>query len=54
MGSGGIATRILDTSALDGGEWSVSNPGYFIPREEGPLRYLLDRRMEIFKRVLNL
>jgi len=24
------------TSALDGGEWSVSCPGHFIPRERGP------------------
>jgi hypothetical protein len=31
-GSGGIASRFL-TSALDGGEWSVSLPGRFTPRE---------------------
>jgi hypothetical protein len=24
------------TSALDGGEWSVSRPGRFIPRERAP------------------
>jgi hypothetical protein len=24
------------TSALDGGEWSVSRPGRFIPTERGP------------------
>jgi len=24
------------TSALDGGEWSVSNPGRFSPRERAP------------------
>jgi hypothetical protein len=24
------------TSALDGGEWSVSRPGYFTPRERVP------------------
>jgi len=26
MGSGGVAARILDTSALDGGEWSGPPP----------------------------
>jgi len=24
------------TSALDGGEWSASRPGYFTPRERAP------------------
>jgi hypothetical protein len=32
-GSGGIAPRILLTSALDRGEWSASRPDRFIPRE---------------------
>jgi hypothetical protein len=32
-GSGGIASRIFFTSALDGGVWSVSRPGHFTPRE---------------------
>jgi len=34
-GSGGVATRIV-TSALDGGEWSASHSGRFIPREGTP------------------
>jgi hypothetical protein len=34
-GSGGIAPRILDLG-LDGGEWSVSRPGRFTPRERAP------------------
>jgi hypothetical protein len=29
--SGGIAPRILKTSAIDGGEWSASRHGRFIP-----------------------
>jgi hypothetical protein len=33
--SGGIAPRI-QTSALDGDEWSVSRPGRFTPREISP------------------
>jgi len=33
------------TSALDGGEWLVSHPGSFIPRETAP-HYLLDRRLD--------
>jgi hypothetical protein len=33
--SGGTAPRIL-TSALDGGEWSVSRPGHFTPKERAP------------------
>jgi hypothetical protein len=32
-GSGVKAPRILLTSALEGGEWSASRPGQFIPRE---------------------
>jgi hypothetical protein len=35
-GSGSIAPRILLTSALDGGEWSVSRPGHFTTRERAP------------------
>jgi hypothetical protein len=34
-GSGGIAPPLL-TSALDGGEWSASRPGRFIPGERPP------------------
>jgi hypothetical protein len=33
-GNGGIAPRT--DSALDGGEWSVSRPGRFTPRERAP------------------
>jgi hypothetical protein len=33
-GSGGIAPPFL-TSALDGGEWSASRPGWCTPREKG-------------------
>jgi hypothetical protein len=32
------------TSALDGGEWSASRPGRFIPSERAPW-YQLDRRL---------
>jgi hypothetical protein len=32
------------TSVLDGGEWSNSRPGRFIPGRKNP-RYLLDRRL---------
>jgi hypothetical protein len=35
-GSGGIATRIFFTSALDGGEWSDSRPRRFTPHEKSP------------------
>jgi hypothetical protein len=35
-GSGGIAPRILLTSALDRGEWSASRPCRFTPREGAP------------------
>jgi hypothetical protein len=35
MGSGGIAPPFL-TSALDGGEWSVSRPCRFTPEERAP------------------
>jgi hypothetical protein len=35
MGSGGIAPPFL-TSALDGGEWSASRLGHFIPGERAP------------------
>jgi hypothetical protein len=35
MGSGGIAPPSL-TLALDGGEWSASRPGHFIPWEIDP------------------
>jgi hypothetical protein len=35
-GSGGIAPRILLTSALDGDEWSASRPGRFTPKERAP------------------
>jgi hypothetical protein len=35
MGSGGIAPPFL-TSEIDGGEWSVSHPGYFTLREKAP------------------
>jgi hypothetical protein len=34
-GSRGIAPHTL-TSALDGGEWSISRPGRFTPRERDP------------------
>jgi hypothetical protein len=34
-GSGGIAPTCL-TLVLDGGEWSASCPGHFIPGERGP------------------
>jgi len=27
-------------SALDGGKWSVSRPGHFIPRERSPVTHL--------------
>jgi len=33
LGSEGIASRILLTSSLDGGEWSASRPGRFTLRE---------------------
>jgi hypothetical protein len=37
VGSGGIAPCILNLSiALDGGEWSTSHPGHFIPEERTP------------------
>jgi hypothetical protein len=36
LGSGGIAPRILFTSALDGSEWSASRPAHFTPRERAP------------------
>jgi hypothetical protein len=36
MGNRGIAPPFL-TSALDGGEWSASLPGRFIPGKEPPL-----------------
>jgi hypothetical protein len=32
------------TSAVDGGEWSASHPGYFTPRKRAP-RTHLDRRL---------
>jgi hypothetical protein len=32
-------------SALDGGEWSASHPGRFIPQGKSPL-YSLDRRLD--------
>jgi hypothetical protein len=32
QGSGGIAPSFL-TSELDGGKWSASRPGFFIPME---------------------
>jgi hypothetical protein len=32
------------TSAVDGGEWSASRPGHFIPRGKNP-RYPLDRML---------
>jgi hypothetical protein len=35
-------TRVSLTLVLDGGEWSASHPGHFIPRERAP-RYPLDR-----------
>jgi hypothetical protein len=35
-GSGGIASHTLLTSALGGGEWSVSFPGCFTPWERAP------------------
>jgi hypothetical protein len=35
-GSEGIAPPFL-TSALDGGEWSISSPGCFTPRERAPV-----------------
>jgi hypothetical protein len=38
LGSGGIATRILD-STLNTGEWSASRPGSFIPKESTPGTY---------------
>jgi len=31
-----VYLHALLTSALDGGEWSASCPGHFIPRERGP------------------
>jgi hypothetical protein len=34
--NGGIAPRYSLISALDGGEWSVSRPGRFTPRERAP------------------
>jgi hypothetical protein len=34
-GSGVIATSFV-TSTLDGGEWSASRPGRFIPEERAP------------------
>jgi hypothetical protein len=42
-GSGGAAAPFL-TSALDGGEWSVSRPGRFTPGINHPL-YLFDKRL---------
>jgi hypothetical protein len=41
--SGGIAHSFL-TLALEGGEWSVSRSGCFIPQRKS-LRYLLDRML---------
>jgi len=35
-GSEGTAPRILDLSALDGGEWSASRPDRFTARERAP------------------
>jgi hypothetical protein len=35
MGRGGIAPPVYK-SALDGGEWSASRPGHFIPGERAP------------------
>jgi hypothetical protein len=37
--------HVFLTSALDGGEWSVSRPCRFTPRETGP-RYPLDRKQD--------
>jgi hypothetical protein len=39
-GSGGIAPR---TSALDGGEWSVSRSGLFTPRKRAPGTHWIGR-----------
>jgi hypothetical protein len=33
----GVEVRILDLGTLDGGEWSVSRPGRFTPRERAPV-----------------
>jgi hypothetical protein len=38
MGGGGIAPSFL-TLTLDGGEWSASHPGRFIPGERTPGTY---------------
>jgi hypothetical protein len=40
-GSGGVASHIF-TSALDGGKWSASRPGCFIPRERAPGTYSIE------------
>jgi hypothetical protein len=40
-GTGGIAPSFL-TSALDGGEWSASNPGRFTPGERAPGTYCIE------------
>jgi hypothetical protein len=34
--NGGIASCILLTSVLEGGEWSASRPGRFAPKERAP------------------
>jgi hypothetical protein len=44
MGSGGIAPPFL-TSALDGGEWSISSTGHFTLWEITFPRYPLTRRL---------
>jgi hypothetical protein len=33
------------TSALDGGEWSASRPGRFIPRERAPVTHWIGDRV---------
>jgi len=45
-GGGGAETwlQLNSTSAQDGGEWSASRPGRFIPKKE--LRYPLNRRLD--------
>jgi hypothetical protein len=40
-----VETHVFLTSALDGGEWSTSRPGLFIPGEGAP-RYPFDRTLD--------
>jgi hypothetical protein len=47
-----VKLHVFLTSTLDGGEWSASNSGRFIP-EERPARNPLDRRLALQGLVYN-